>query len=316
LRSNGDPLARLLVVDEKTEAFLRLEPRLFGIAYRMLGSRAEAEDTVQDTYLKWHQAQPGALRSSEAFLVTLATRASIDRLRRLRTQRADYFGPWLPEPLAEADYATPQWQLELADDVSIAFLAVLEKLSPEERAVFLLREVFDFEYAEIAAILSKSEAACRKMHSRSKERVKSDRPRFAVPEDAHRRLLESFARAAKAGDRDELVRLLAHEATLSADGGGKAPAVFKVLRGSDRIIRFFAAIAGLLARRNTTLTYRPVRINGEPGLLRFLNGKLHSAMTIETDGERILAVYIVANPEKLERFLLAVATDAEAHHRA
>ena len=268
----------------------------------MLGSRAEAEDTVQDTYLKWHQAEAGDLRSSEAFLVTLATRTSIDRLRRLKTQRADYFGPWLPEPLAEADYTSPQWRMELADDVSIAFLAILEKLSPEERAVFLLREVFEFEYAEIAAIVSKSEAACRKMHSRARDRVQSDRPRFAVSEDAHRRMLETFARAARAADREELARLLADEATLSADGGGKAPAVFKVLRGSDRIVRFFVAISGLLARRGTTLTYRPVRVNGRPGMLRFLDGKLHSAMTIETDGERILGVYIVANPDKLERF--------------
>jgi RNA polymerase sigma-70 factor (ECF subfamily) len=289
-------------VDDKTEAFLRLRPRLFGIAYRMLGSRAEAEDTVQDTYLKWHQAEAGDLRSSEAFLVTLATRTSIDRLRRLKTQRADYFGPWLPEPLAEADYGSPQWRMELADDVSIAFLAILEKLSPEERAVFLLREVFEFEYAEIAAIVAKSEAACRKMHSRARDRVQSDRPRFAVSEEAHRRMLETFARAAKAADREELARLLAHEATLSADGGGKAPAVFRVLRGSDRILRFFVAIAGLLARRGTTLTYRPAPINGQPGMLRFLDGKLHSAMTIDTDGERIFGVYIVANPDKLERF--------------
>jgi RNA polymerase sigma-70 factor (ECF subfamily) len=207
-------------MDEKTDDFLRLRPRLFGIAYRMLGSRAEAEDAVQDIYLKWHQAEAGTVRSAEAFLVTLATRTSIDRLRRLQSQRAEYFGPWLPEPLLEAEHASPQWKMELADDVSIAFLAILEKLSPEERAIFLLREVFDFEFPEIATILSKSEAACRKMHSRAKERVRSDRPRFAVSKEAHQRVLERFARATEAGDRDELVRLLADEATLCADSGG------------------------------------------------------------------------------------------------
>src|SRR5690349_668429 len=169
-------------MDEKTQAFVQLRPRLFGIAYRMLGTRAEAEDAVQDVYIKWHQTDPEAVRSAEAFLVSLATRTCIDRLRRLKTQRADYFGPWLPEPLAPVDYASPQSKLELADDISIAFLLLLEKLSPEERATFLLREVFDFEYREIAQMLDKSEAACRKMHSRAKVRLHSDRPRFEVSE--------------------------------------------------------------------------------------------------------------------------------------
>jgi RNA polymerase sigma-70 factor (ECF subfamily) len=289
-------------MDEKTDAFLRLKPRLFGIAYRMLGSRAEAEDTVQDIYLKWHEAEAGAVRSSEAFLVTLATRTSIDRLRRLQSRRTEYFGPWLPEPLLEADYASPQWKMELADDISIAFLAILEKLSPEERAVLLLRDVFEFEFAEIATIVAKSEAACRKMHSRAKERVRSDRPRFAVSKEAHQRVLEKFAKAAQAGDREEIVRLLADDATLRADSGGKAPAVFKVLHGADRIGRLYLAVAGQLARRGARLTQRPALINGEPGVLRFINGKLHSALTIETDGERVLAIYVVANPDKLERF--------------
>jgi RNA polymerase sigma-70 factor (ECF subfamily) len=288
-------------MDQKTQAFVRLRPRLFGIAYRMLGSRAEAEDAVQDVYLKWHQAEDG-VRSSEAFLVSVTTRTSIDRLRRLKTQRAEYFGPWLPEPLHEADYVSPQSKMELADDISIAFLSLLENLSPDERAAFLLREVFDFEYREIAQMLGKSEAACRQIHSRAKSRLKSDRPRFEVSAEAHRRLLEKFARASEIGDRTALMSLFAEEATLSADGGGKGRAVFKVLRGNDRIARLFMAVANKVVGLGGRLTHEHVLINGEPGLLRLFNGKVHSAVALQTDGRQVLDIYIIANPEKLRGF--------------
>ena len=289
-------------MDQKTPAFLQQRHRLFGIAYRMLGSRAEAEDAVQDVYLKWHQADPQAVRSSEAFLVSLTTRTCIDRLRRLKTQRSEYFGPWLPEPLHEADYASPQAKMELADDVSIAFLSLLENLSPEERAAFLLREVFDFEYREIAPMLGKSEAACRQMHSRAKERLKSDRPRFRVSEEAHRRLLDKFARAAEIGDRAQLMTLFAEEASFSGDGGGPGRSVSKVLHGPDRISRLFMAVANMIARRGARLTHEPVQINGQLGLLRLVDGALHSALVLETDGHRILDAYSIANPEKLRGF--------------
>jgi RNA polymerase sigma-70 factor (ECF subfamily) len=302
-------------MDDKTHAYLQQRTRLFGIAYRMLGSRSEAEDAVQDVYLKWHQADPQVVRSSEAFLVSLTTRTCIDRLRRLKAQRSEYFGPWLPEPLHEADYASPQARVELADDISIAFLSLLEKLSPQERAAFLLREVFDFEYREIAQMLGKSEAACRQMHARARERLRSDRPRFQVSEAAHRRLLEKFARAAELGDRAELMRLFAEEATFSADGGGKGRAVFKVLYGRDRISRLFLAVANRVGKLGGRLTHEHVRINGQPGLLRFFNGALHSAVVFETDGHQILAAYAIANPEKLEGFkrpLLGEARDLHA----
>jgi RNA polymerase sigma-70 factor (ECF subfamily) len=290
------------IQDERTQDFLRQRPRLFGIAYRMLGTRAEAEDAVQDVYVKWHQADPETVRSSEAFLVSLTTRTCIDRLRRLKTQRSEYFGPWLPEPLHEADYASPQAKLELADDVSIAFLSLLEKLSPEERAAFLLREVFEFEYREIARMLGKSEAACRQMHSRAKERLKSDRPRFEVSEEAHRRLLEKFARAAEIGDRAQLMTLFAEEATFSGDAGGKGRSVSKVLYGHDRISRLFMAVANMLTKRGARLTHEQVRVNGQIGLLRLVNGALHSVLVLETDGRRILDAYSIANPEKLRGF--------------
>ena len=289
-------------MDEKTQAFLQQQPRLFGIAYRMLGGRSEAEDAVQDVYVKWHEADAHDVRSSEAFLVSLTTRTCIDRLRRLKTQRSEYFGPWLPEPLHEADYASPQAKMELADDVSIAFLSLLEKLSPEERAAFLLREVFDFEYREIAQMLGKSDAACRQMHSRAKERLKNDRPRFEVSAEAHRRLLEKFARAAEIGDRAQLMSLFAEEATFRADGGGRARTVTKVLYGGDRISRLFMAVANMLAKRGARLTHELVQINGQLGLLRLVNGAVHSAVVFETDGHRILDAYSIANPEKLRGF--------------
>ena len=265
----------------------------------MLGTREQAEDAVHDTYLKWHEADANAIRSIEAWLVTLVTRLCIDRLRALKIERQTYFGPWLPEPLLEADMATPEWKVELADDISIAFLRVLERLSPDERATFLLREVFDFEYAEIAAALGRREGACRQILSRAKERLREERPRFQVSKAAHVRLLQRFVEATTSGNRDNLATLFTEDAVLVADGGGQAAVVFKPLQGAGRLARLFAAIAGQVSRHNVSLTYAPAQINGEPGLLRLLDGRMHSALAFECDGERISAVYIFANPDKL-----------------
>ncbi|GAA5786836.1 RNA polymerase subunit sigma-24 [Chitiniphilus shinanonensis] len=276
-------------------------PRLFALAYRMLGTRAEAEDVVQDVYLRWHDAAPAALDSAEAWLVTVTTRAAIDRLRAAQRERAHYVGPWLAEPIAldalPGSQPGPDQQYEFAQDVSVAFLAVLERLGVEERAAFLLHEVFDNDYREIAAMLGKSEAACRQMVHRARERVRAGRPRFAITPEHHRALLARFAEAARGGGLDTLRALFADDAVLVSDGGGKAVAALRPLQGAARIARLYH----VLARQRSQMreAFRIVEFNGEPGLLHWLNGQLVTAYSVVGDGERIHALYAIRNPEKL-----------------
>lgn len=279
---------------ESTDQFNRLRPRLFGIAYRMLGVRAEAEDIVQDAYLRWHGSTPDRLRSAEAWLVTIVTRLCIDRLRSAMAERAAYFGPWLPEPLVDS----PETVLERASDVSMAFLVVLERLAAEERAAFLLHQVFEFDYAEISAILDKSEAACRQIVHRARERVRAARPRFAVSRAAHIDMLEKFVAATRTGNRDELAALFTADASYTGDGGGKAPTTVKIVRGADRVARLYEGLRRKLGER---MTFRLVEINGEPGLLKLLDGHIDSALSIAIEDGRIAAMYVVRNPDKLAR---------------
>lgn len=278
------------------DPFNALRPRLFGIAYRMLGTRADAEDVLQDAWLRWHGADRTQLQSAEAWLVTVVTRLAIDRLRAAKTEREAYVGWWLPEPLVEVDERTPEAAAELASDLSVAFLWVLERLAPEERAAFLLRQVFEHDYGEIAALLGKSEAACRQMVHRAAERVQQERPRFDVTREAHQRLLEKFMQAARSGRREAMKALLADDVQAIGDGGGKVPSIFKVLRGPDRVANLYWA---MFKRLGEQASYRLVHINGEPGLLRHVNGRLESAQAFVTDGERIVAIYVVRNPDKL-----------------
>jgi len=280
-----------------TDPFDALRSRLFLVAYRMLGTRADAEDIVQDAWLRWHQnTDRAAVQSPEAWLVTIVTRLSIDRLRALKAEREAYVGWWLPEPLVEADERTPETAVELASDLSMALLWVLERLSAEERAAFLLRQVFDHGYDEIAALLGKTEAACRQMVHRASERVQQSRTRFDVPREAHRRVVEKFIRAAQSGERDAIQALLAEDVELVGDGGGRVPAVFKVLHGAHRIANLFWVTG---RRFGAQSVYRHALINGEPGFLWYVDGKLESAMALATDGEHVLGIYAVRNPDKL-----------------
>ncbi|RYF71244.1 MAG: RNA polymerase sigma-70 factor [Comamonadaceae bacterium] len=289
-------------MDAATLAFDRHRPRLIGIAWRMLGSRADAEDVVQDAWLRWYEVATDALASAEAWLVTVVTRLSIDRLRSARVQREHYIGTWLPEPeLTDAPH-TPEQLLERADDVSVAFLAVLERLAPEARAAFLLREVFDADYEEIAATLGKSEAACRQLVHRAKAQVQEGRPRFHVTRETHERLLRAFAEAAARGSMPELRALMADDAELLSDGGGKVPSFGKVLAGAQRLAQLYFA---LWRREGSAVRMELVEINGEPGLLRFIGDTLESAQTFEIDrtdaGERIVRIHTQRNPDKLAR---------------
>jgi RNA polymerase sigma-70 factor (ECF subfamily) len=277
--------------------FEQLRRRLFSVAYRMTGTRADAEDIVQEAYLRWHQTDVDEVRSPEAWLVSAVTRLSIDRLRRASVEREAYTGQWLPEPLFGVPTRSPEEQLELASDLSMAFMVLLERLAPVERAAFLLHDVFDCDYTEIARILRKSEAACRQIVHRSRERVRRDHSRFRAGEADRRRLIEKFMAASNAGDEATLLSLFAEDATLTSDGGGVVPAARKVVTGRRRIVRLFIVVARKLGGR---LTQAILPINGEPGLVTFVDGLPFSATSFETDGRSILALYNILNPEKLK----------------
>src|SRR5215208_1114500 len=265
-----------MVPDPTTDVFESLRPRLFGIAYRMLGIVADAEDVVQEAFLRWRQAAAGdAPRSDEAWLVSVTTRLAIDRLRRAATERAAYEGLWLPEPVA---LEPPDRRAELADDLSLAFLLLLERLAPEERAAFLLREVFGVEYGEIARTLGKSEVACRQIVHRAKERVRSDRRRFEVDPDARERVAQRFVEALRAEDREGVLALLADDALLIADGGGRMPAA-GVQRGATRVAQLLVGFERMgrvqLERRGAPrVEYEVAWLNGEPAVLSLLAGRL------------------------------------------
>lgn len=301
-------------MDDSTRFFNALRPRLQAIAYRMLGTVAEAEELVQDVWLRWHEADPAELDSAEAWLVTVTTRLSIDRLRAAKAQREHYTGFWLPEPqlTPEDSPANPEQVLERADDISMAFLALLERLAPEARAAFLLREVFDADYAEVAQALGKSEAACRQIVSRAKAQLKEGRVRQPVSPDTHYRLLSGFAKAARRGDFAALQALLAEDAELIGDGGGKVPSFGKVLAGGARIAQLYLATWLRGNKGELRLQLELVHLNGRWGLLRFVDGQLESAQDFETDGQRITRIHVQRNPDKLQRLAEAWAVTKAA----
>jgi RNA polymerase sigma-70 factor (ECF subfamily) len=274
--------------------------RLWSIAYRMLGSRADADDAVQDAYLRWHGARADEIRTPQAWLVTTVTRICIDRLKRLRTEREHYTGPWLPEPLVE-EFPAADHAAELASELSVALLAVLERLAPEERAAFLLREMFDSGYGDIAQILGKSEAATRQIVSRATRRVRDERPRVTVSDEAKHRLLDGLVQALQSHDRDGLLKLLAKDSAWTSDGGGKARAALKVIRGAEKVARFGT---GVFRKIISHVVFQPVKVNGEPGIASLYDGQLFAVMTIRTDGHRILDVYSILNPDKLRGITL------------
>lgn len=279
-----------------SRVFEPLRGRLFGLAYRMLGSRADAEDIVQEAYIRWHEADRGRIESAEAWLVTTTTRLAIDRLRRLKTEREAYSGPWLPEPIV-SHASLPDRHLELADDLSIAFLTLLERLAPDERAAFLLHDVFDVGYAEIASVLDRSEAACRQVVHRARERVRGDRRRFDVSDSAKAELLQKFTAAMEARNEDAILQLFAPDATWTADGGGKTAASPRPIVGAERIAHLV-----LRLRERFWAEGRAVEmatINGEPGLCFRDGDRIVATVSIVTDGERIFDVYAVVNPDKL-----------------
>ena len=282
---------------DRTALFERHRARLFGIAYRMLGSVDDANDLTQETYLRWHQADAAEIRAPEAWLVAVMTRLSIDRLRRIATERERYVGDWLPEPLVTGPPHATDRRAELASDLSMAFLVLLERLAPEERAAFLLREVFDAEYGEIARVLERSEPACRQMVHRARARVRDDRARFAVPQETRERLVERFIAAVEAGDQESLLALVAPDATWTSDGGGKVSASRRVIRGRERIVRL---VLGVERKWGAMVRHEIRWLNGDPTIVTMFGDHVGSTTSFETDGERLVGFYRVLNPEKLK----------------
>jgi len=269
--------------------------RLLGLAYRMLGSRSDAEDVVQDAYLRFAGAQD--VHNPEAFLVTVVTRLCLDRLKSAKAQREVYVGPWLPEPVFDAEGLSAEAATELADDLSFALLLALDRLSPMERAAFLLHDVFDTPFSEVAAMLDRTEAACRQLASRARRAVRDERPPPAATPDSHARLLQAFNDAVASGNVRQLAELLREDAVAITDGGGRKFAARNPIIGADKVARFFIGLAGKTAGHDVRI--EPAVINGAVGALLYLDGELDLTLSMAIDGEKIAAIYVVRNPDKL-----------------
>jgi RNA polymerase sigma-70 factor (ECF subfamily) len=276
-------------------------PLLFSIAYRMLGSASDAEDVLQDAWLRYRGADPSTIRSPKAFATTVVTRLCLDRLKSARSTRETYIGPWLPEPVLTSEVERPDDMLQRAESITFAFLVLLEKLSPEERAVFLLKDVFDYDHSEIGAMLGLSAENSRQLLHRAKSRLAGGRPRLTGTAESRRAIAERFARAFSSGDGSELTSLLASEVTLLSDGGGKVAAARRPLLGRDEVLKFLIGLHRVAESRGlareASLTIED--INSEPALTLRLGGHLESVFVLSIDDEGISAIRVVRNPDKL-----------------
>jgi RNA polymerase sigma-70 factor (TIGR02957 family) len=286
------------VTDE--EVFEANRELLFAVAYRMLGTVADAEDAVQDAWLRWSAAPRSDIAQPRAYLARTVTHVALNRLRSARARREAYVGSWLPEPLLTTGPDTAD-RAELAESVSLAMLVVLESLTPEERAVFVLHEVFGFPHAEIAAAIGRSDASVRQLMHRAREHVQARRPRFDVDAGQQREVTERFLAAAAGGDIDQLMTVLAPDVTLITDGGGKAQAPLRPVVGAAKVARFLVAISArpYMGIDRSDMTVEVAQINGGPGTLITVGGKPITAVTTVVAGGRITAIQLVANPDKL-----------------
>jgi RNA polymerase sigma-70 factor, ECF subfamily len=284
-----------MTAGDTVEVFERHRAPLTGLAYRMLASRADAEDVVQDAYLRWAGRKEAGVDDPRRYLAAIVTRLCLDRMKSARARREVYVGPWLPEPVVD-EALDAESASELADDLSVALMMALERLSPLERAAFLLHDVFDIDFAEVAQSLGRSEAACRQLAARARRHVRSDRPRFSADQDEGRRLAAAFEAAARSGDAAQLAQLLTADAVFHSDGGGKRPAALRIVTGADDIA---ALLTGLISRGFRAASLRPATINGLAGfVVREEDGSV-STIAFEIGNGRISAIYVVRNPEKL-----------------
>jgi len=265
----------------------------------MLGSWTDAEDVLQEAFIRWQGTDARAIASPRAFLVTIVSRLCINQLQSARRQREEYLGQWLPEPIATDGTADLDAAFRVDESLSIAFLTLLERLSPRERAVFLLREVFEYDYQDVATIVGESATTCRQILHRARTRIPSAAPRFAASDDERRTLAERFLRASRAGDLAGLVTLLSEDVAFHADGGGKAAAVPQVVHGADRVARLLVhALAKFVP---ADVESRVVALNGEPAIVTWLGGAARSTVSFAIARGRITAIYLVTNPDKLKR---------------
>jgi RNA polymerase sigma-70 factor, ECF subfamily len=281
------------LANDREEQFQSLRPLLLSLAYRMLGTRADAEDVVQDAYLRWQSAAVEEVRSPRSFLTTVVARLALDALKVAYRQRETYVGPWLPEPVVQPAGTGP---LEMAESLSIAFLHLLESLSPAERVAFLLREVFDASYQEVAVALETSEANARQIVARARKHIQERRQRFTVERDRQSEVLHEFLTACATGDPAQLTALLSEDVVLYSDGGGKASAALNPIVGSDRVVRFLIGIA----RKIPALTVEIADVNGGVGAVLLNAGRPYSVIALDVTATSLIAnLYFVTNPDKL-----------------
>ncbi|MFE1899933.1 RNA polymerase sigma-70 factor [Streptomyces yangpuensis] len=284
---------------EATESFVAHRNLLFTVAYEMLGSAADAEDVLQETWLRWVEVDLEQVRDRRAYLVRITTRQSLNRLRSMSRRKEAYVGSWLPEPLLTAPDVAED--AVLAESVSMALMLVLETLSPTERAVFVLREVFDVGYEEIAAAVGKSSAAVRQIAHRARRHVDARRPRQAVSAAQTRAALESFRGALESGDPQDLLAVLSPDVVLVADGGGIKQAALRPIAGVEKVVRFMVGGLGKNNRRNISISLSPTVVNGSPALVVRRGGEFDGVMAVRVEDSRISGLYFVRNPEKLSR---------------
>jgi RNA polymerase sigma-70 factor (ECF subfamily) len=271
-------------------------PLLFSIAYRMTGSVADAEDMLQETFIRWQEARRSDVVSAKAFLVTIVTRLCINHLQSARVQREQYVGQWLPEPIATGPEGDPSLVVGTDDSLSVAFLVLLERLTPAERAIFLLREVFDYEYPDIASTLGRSEAGCRQLFRRAQQNIGAARRRFTASAAERRQLLERFLQAARSEDLTGLLDLFSSNVVLRSDGGGKAIAVPNLIQGAENVARAILGSLGKLVPKN--LVSRTTQMNGAPAIISYLNRKPYSVISLGVGEEHVLEIYVLTNPDK------------------
>jgi len=279
------------------QQFEELRPELARLAYRMLGTHADADDVLQEAYLRWTGADQSSVRSSRAYLSSVVTRLCIDQRRQIEARKETYVGPWLPEPLVEDDSSAGD-RLDIEETVSLALMHVLETLNPVERAAYLLRKIFDYDYHEISEILDKSEANCRQLVSRAESHVLSERPRFETPREEVQRISDRFLQACSTGDVDGLVQLLSDDVVIYCDGGGKATAALRPLTGVDRASRF---LLGLFKKAPPNIQLLQIRVNGQIGFAAYEADKLVTIWAMDVADHHIRRCFLIRNPDKLAR---------------
>ncbi len=275
-------------------------PYLFAIAYRMLGSISDAEDMVQEAFVRTQQSGE-LLRQPRSYLATAVTRLCMEHLRKAYVRRESYVGPWLPEPLVESVEPEAERRTEQAESLSLAFLRILENLTPTERAVFLLREVFDYSYDEVASIVEKTPASCRQLAKRARDHIQENRPRYTASEEKKQHLMGQFFLCCTEGDMEGFLTVLSEDAILYSDGGGKVHAARRPIYGADKIARFFL---GILKKKQEDVVVLPAFVNGEPGLVEYLHGQPQSAFTVTIENDRITELFVINNPDKISRIPL------------